>query len=248
MVRKSTVTAAQAGEILTVPPKGQRALIAASEGTTWPEAQREWEYTGENLSDDETSFPESCEFCGEIKLRRVYKVRNKLNGNERWLGGDCIKRYLVLSGTNNVEDSARAFSRQVRKFEARDQLQELGAVFLSSDPAPKDLRALHKALARYLGVRTLDRGAVEARWEEILEAILGDAPSNFSYEDQRRIRSAIMDPQSLLPHAIRYKDDNERIGSWAYQRKIKKHVLSTTLGQSKDNKGADVAVIDREHE
>ncbi|MGC8489176.1 MAG: hypothetical protein ACP5QO_13315, partial [Clostridia bacterium] len=177
-------------DLLTRPPKGAAELIAASQAREWAEAQREWDYTGETREDGDPEFPDACGFCGERNIRTAHQVQNRLNGHTRWLGSECIKRYLILGGVETLEDSQRLFQRQLQHAATRRALGDIGLRLLSEDtPSWDDLAALPRLLCRYYDVRNLVP-ILHDHWAEMLSLVLGAPPDAFFAGDVERVRAA----------------------------------------------------------
>lgn len=65
-------------------------VISRSESDAWEEAVLEWDIVSEREDED---CAESC-VCGHEHLRRLFTIRNRLNGNEIYpIGSTCIRKF-----------------------------------------------------------------------------------------------------------------------------------------------------------
>ena len=225
-------------DLLTRPPKGATELIAASVAREWAEAQREWDFTGDTLDDGDPEFPDACGFCGERNIRTAHQVQNRLNGHTRWLGSECIKRYLILGGVETLEDSQRLFQRQLKRAATRRALGDIGLRLLSEEYPPwEDLAALPRLLCRYYDVRSLVP-ILHDHWSDILGLVLGAPPDAFFAGDVERVRAAILEPRTLMPPGFKPPRQPRGLGSWGSQRRRHTRV-TTTVSATTSQRGAD---------
>ena len=68
-------------------------ILPLSISSTVPEAFREWTYSG-STHDFEAPI-ETCELCGQEKLRYHFEIENQHNGNRLDVGSECILRFEV---------------------------------------------------------------------------------------------------------------------------------------------------------
>jgi hypothetical protein len=236
--KEGFITMSGSADLLARPPKGATELIAASQACTWAEAQREWDYTGETREDGDPGFPDACGFCGERNIRTAHQVQNRLNGHTRWLGSECIKRYLILGGVETLEDSQRLFQHQVKRAATRRALADIGLRLLSEEYPPwEDLTALPRLLCRYYDVRSLVPILYD-RWEDMLSLVLGAPPDAFFAGDVERVRAAILEPRTLVPPGFQPPRQPRGLGSWGTQRRQRTRV-TTTLSATARQRGAD---------
>lgn len=194
-----------AHDIPARPPRAKNILIDLSAGNTWEAAQREWKYTGEYLDDGVVEFPERCELCNEANLKHVYRIRNVINGGEAWVGGDCIKRFLILDGAETIEDSRRMFEHQVRRARLADYLLNIGTrLICNEDPdlSLAEIRSFRNRLRTYLEIDHLDQKTLDpAIWDSILRVTTGVGWRGLSKGDVARIRDAIFAPAKIVGKA-----------------------------------------------
>ncbi len=63
-------------------------VIYSSESNTWKSAAREWEIIGYERVENDTCI------CGKEEIKDVYRIRNRLNGNELYpIGSSCINKF-----------------------------------------------------------------------------------------------------------------------------------------------------------
>jgi len=233
--------------MLNVPPKGYKTLIEASVSDRWEEAQREWTLTGESVTEVDADFPEACEFCQERNIKTAYRIRNIHNHNERWLGSECIKRYIKLDGAETVEDSARRFTQKMRLLNAERNLRLFGEMITERDITPSELKDCERALRQFIYGQSLSYDNILKYWDEIVVAMLGDIPGRCEPRKLARVKQLVSNPQSLLNRKVRFHDDNEQIGHWGSVRQTKQHVVGrVALNRQSEDRGADVALIAEE--
>jgi hypothetical protein len=97
-----------------VPPKAViNNLLANSIADSFENAQTEWDYNGELVFEGDPEFSHECDLCGPKELMKTnYIIRNTRNGNALHVGSVCVKRFLILSGTTSVNESADLFDRK----------------------------------------------------------------------------------------------------------------------------------------
>lgn len=225
-------------DVLSRPPNGAAALIAASEARTWTAAQREWDFTGESREEGEGEFPEACEFCGERNIRMAHQVQNRLNGQTRWLGSECIQRYLILGGVEALMDSQRLFPRHLKRATTRRAFRDIGLRLLSTEYPPwEDLAALPRLLCRYYEAGSL-APLLHDHWSDMLELVLGAPPADFYGGDVERVRAAILQPRTLMPPGFKAPRVPRGAGSQGPRRRRRARV-TTTVSATSSQRGAD---------
>ncbi|KFJ10201.1 hypothetical protein DR66_1279 [Delftia acidovorans] len=95
-------------------------ILPLSVGDSLPKAFEEWSVT-ENVIDHERP-EEMCELCGQESLRYHFEIRNSLNGNQLWIGSQCILKFdLSVFEDGRVLSAADAKRKIQRMLEGMQQ-------------------------------------------------------------------------------------------------------------------------------
>ena len=96
-----------------------------------------WRYHGNVIDLGKPS--ETCQLCGQQDLRYHFEIVHRTNGNELWVGSECIKRFeidVVQNGSvlsqkaahRKVDRDRRAIEKQARTRSVINSLLQLAAV------------------------------------------------------------------------------------------------------------------------
>lgn len=81
-------------------------VIYSSESNTWKSVAREWEIIGYKRVEEDTCI------CGKEKIKDVYTIRNRLNGNELYpIGSRCINKFESEEMNEDIHAYEKAFNK-----------------------------------------------------------------------------------------------------------------------------------------
>lgn len=200
-------------------------IVAVSEASHFEDACREWEMIS-IVDGDDPEFVDRCEVCNQPGLGRNFKIRNYKTAHVYLVGSRCIKRFIILKGTENLEDSWRFFERWQKRTEAVKNLKLLAVqlVYVKRvDPAA--LRKFRHHAKTALG--SLDQQLISKNaWKGFCDQLLADIPVEGRQPAIDKIRMAIFAPRFL-------SIDRSSMGARPENAWIKKRArVVTTLSKS----------------
>ncbi|WP_145916891.1 hypothetical protein [Erythrobacter sp. QSSC1-22B] len=98
----------------------RESVLPLSVANTLPSAFTEWSFT-ENTVDHETPI-ETCELCGQQKLRYHFEIANHLTAATLWVGSHCILQFDVAILENGLRLSPDQAKRHLDKLTQLMQL------------------------------------------------------------------------------------------------------------------------------
>lgn len=211
-----------------VPPKVViKNLLANSVADSFEDAQKEWEYDAQIIGEGESGFSPECGLCGpKERMKTNYIIKNMRNGNTLKVGSVCVKRFLILSGTSSINESADLFDRRTL-LAYYGKKQGYLIADLAKDKIPeKSILAIMETLEY-----TFPYGI---SWEDV-EIVIREANAN---EKAGKIFRAIaLKDRGVLRSLNRHMDkmSNRREG---WQKKVAARVV-TTLSKSSAYKISD---------
>lgn len=203
-------------------------LLACSTSNVYEEARREWRL-GDIYEEGSDSFIDRCELCNQPNLRRCYEVLNPETDGRFLVGSTCIRRFLILRGTDSSEETGRLLDQRTKQLGAVRRLQEVLPAILT-EPAPNQLHSFREASRAILG--NLEHKSVTAQpylWARYLSALLG---SNRPQWQVDRVRAALFAPHTILTKAVRLRATDDSIGQWASTTKSKRTRAQVTISPS----------------
>ncbi|MDX8367152.1 hypothetical protein [Cytobacillus sp. IB215665] len=141
-------------EHLKETPPGPRTIENLTKNSTsenFQEARREWEYIG-NIPNDDKEFVENCELCNSHISKENWVIENIHTKIKLRIGSDCIKRFIILNGTENQADSAAFFNRKQKELIMEHELRILykEVIETSSLPTARVANKFKRMLTEYL--------------------------------------------------------------------------------------------------
>jgi hypothetical protein len=152
-------------------------LLPRSESDQLEEAVREWRYQGERR--DYYVQERICDLCWEDTLRYHFKIDNRKNGDEMWVGSDCIELFKIPvfdpSGRELLRQDAAAQVRRDKRRMREEAQPLLEALDRLGDADPSfDAEAWKRDIGRRRGLTPARRRELLARFERYGVAV---APS-----------------------------------------------------------------------
>ncbi len=81
-------------------------IICSSESNEWKSAAQEWEIIGYERVEDGTCI------CGKEKIKDVYKIRNRRNGNELYpIGSSCVDKFESKEMTKDTDKFKKIYNK-----------------------------------------------------------------------------------------------------------------------------------------
>lgn len=81
-------------------------VIYSSESNTWKSAAREWEIIGYERVENDTCI------CGKEEIKDVYRIRNRLNGNELYpIGSSCVDKFESKEMTKDTDKFKKIYNK-----------------------------------------------------------------------------------------------------------------------------------------
>jgi len=192
-------------------PRAWHELVSRSVARDdWEHARREWEFTGRVLEDGDEDFEGTCQLCHQPGLRTDYEIRNVHTDCRFLVGAECVRHYLILSGTTHIEDSRLLFDRQERRaIVMKRKLRPAAAAVLAGTANWDQVYTLHKGAQQYLEVRSASdlQGLSRDKWLGFLAEVAGVSPAMLGHRDKNRLARAIMEPRKVArPPASRMRN------------------------------------------
>ena len=196
----------------------------------WDDARREW-FLVDIIDDAADKFTDRCQICNHVGLKKNYEIQNSNTQAKYLVGSNCIRKFIILKGTMNLEDSSILFKLETEKIEAYKLIQNLLPAILSI-PTSQQLVKFHRACHAVLGRPKLAQDIEPAQWREFVVRIFGqpNPPKN----NLDRVKNALFNPRSVPQ--VRVKIDSEReqiaVGSWSGITKTRQTRAESTLVRS----------------
>lgn len=71
-------------------------ILDLSEAKTFEDARKEWDFVSAHIYEDENYCP-----CGQM-IKEVCFLRNRINGEETYVGNVCVKRFMDITFDRNL--------------------------------------------------------------------------------------------------------------------------------------------------
>lgn len=209
--RGNSVAVMKPAEAPETRPRAWHELLSRSVARDdWEHARREWEFSGRVLEDGDEDFEDTCQLCHQPGLRTDYEIRNVHTDCRLLVGAECVRHYLILSGTTHIEDSRLLFDRLERRaIVMKRTLRPAAAAVLVGTATWDQVYALHKGAQQYLEVRSSGemQGLSRDKWLGFLAEVAGVAPGTLGQEDMSGLARAIMEPRRVAtPPASRLRN------------------------------------------
>lgn len=206
-------------------------LLKHSVGLTYEEARREWMFEGTVITADHEGFLEHCP-CGAKLEVANYLLTHRSNGNTIILGSRCIKRFVLLNGTETQEDSRKVFERIIQAKKRDADLVATWPKLLAPRVSATALHAFRNRALDFLG--TLASGHISPeRWQEFLILL---QLTDIDRHELTRLRDILFRPERVpkedkVIHLENRSEEEIRkdIGVW---RKISRAPVTSTLSDS----------------
>ena len=164
-------------------------------------AKRGWELH-DILNEEDTYFTDRCELCNQPGLNRNFIIEHENTHYRLRVGSGCIRKFVLLKGTDNQQDSNRYFDRKSSELYAVKTIGQLLTEITGQAIEYSTVYQFRKKCAAILGCNISDIKNVcfasKEGWEKLIKA-LGSTLSGgkLSEEQLDRVRLALFNPREL---------------------------------------------------
>lgn len=125
-------------------------LLKRSMSASFDEARQEWFFV-RLMEGMEAGFSKHCELCGQCLYNENFIIENEYTQEQMKVGSTCIKRFLLLAGTSNQEDSNQYFKNKIDELKHMAKLKGLYLeVVKSKEPLPRYVNQFQRYLSNLL--------------------------------------------------------------------------------------------------
>lgn len=216
-------------------PLIKKRLIYNSLAGTYDEAKCEWEFTGIIDEEDIENFSDRCDLCNQSPLAINFEIYNVNTKRKLLVGSSCIRKFLILNGAGNSEESWEIFSAKARQVALFQDLRLITRAILIDIPNAMDVARFRRLAAEALGlgnVSDLNNCIERKNWELFLSNTLGPKKDDITWKkDMERIKLALFSPKDIKVIKTKDFDSGQSIGKWANKGRRKTRI-ETTLSRS----------------
>ncbi|MET3505528.1 hypothetical protein [Halalkalibacter oceani] len=127
-------------------------ILQHSLSNDFEEAKTEWDLEG-SVPSDSADFSEHCELCGARNYRGNWAIVNRNTNAILKVGTECIKRFVVLNGTETLEDSQVFFSNAEKELSLILKIRNDFPEIVKGIPTKRETTYYIKALKTLLELR-----------------------------------------------------------------------------------------------
>lgn len=232
---KKKTNALKESELTTKPgPLIKKVLTENSRSDEFEEARTEWEFVGP-IPSDSVEFVENCELCNHRNHLGNWMISNPYTNRTLKLGSDCIRRFILFSGTSSQADSNRFFDIQEKEYE---NMMEVNGYFrtMLQDPLPlaREFNRFRKTLISLLEARGMyPANQVEDEIQYIQKVVITIFPNQRILEKELfKLKDVILYPERIVTQkeTKKYRDFKKYKEGETWKRSSR--VTHTTLGNS----------------
>lgn len=208
-------------------PLIKRTIVKHSQAENWEDAAREWIYIS-IIEEDSQDFSDHCQICNASGLRRNFQIFNPFTSVSLLVGKNCIRRFIKLNGTENIEDTSILLKMKEEEHTATK-------VLLNLLPSILDVPTIHEiAKFRRFAEKIIPANQEDItpeKWNSFLGLLL--ANSTATRQSAERIKQVLWNPRAIKTKQVRLSNarEQERIGSWGVNMHVKTRI-TTTLTKS----------------
>jgi hypothetical protein len=134
-------------------PLIKKNLLRNSLSSDFEFARQEWEYFA-CIPSDSDDFIQNCQLCNSYLKTQNWVIENPNTTQRLHVGSECIKRFIILNGTESTSDTIRFLDNKQKEFKMEQELITLFDIVINKPlPFRRQANNFRRKLIKLLEIR-----------------------------------------------------------------------------------------------